>query len=743
MTACAAHDFSPSMDKETSGRHTLHPSPIPGLAATRCVFDLIEKTTPALIVTRKPFVNRSVVRFREGMRRARVLTASDPTTLEVISRDCDEDFEVEDRMASLDTRQAMDNFDCFLASSSQDKASHIWSPDAATLSAAAMAEAAQPGGMGVGPRLTLDEAYSTFRILNLSERGITTIDPPFEHFKNLTDLDLGRNRLKCLGNLPAGLVFLSCAANDLHGRALEVVEALPSLNSLDLSYNSLEVESLLMGSESSRPRPPECSADRRIRNWSRASPRGGLSSVSLLHKKFPALQHLDLSWNHLCDLDGIFTPLRSIVETLRHLFLAGNPVSLLPLYRQRTLILCGPGLQILDDSPVTQEELSSAKEERDATEKRFWNTFATTRATAMRETGVAGGGSFLRCLDMVHVGVKLTRLSNLPGLEPAGYFEVNAKGESGAAAGIDNDQERPFQYRGEVEFLIPGYKGDPAAITAGTFEWASDVARQTTTQEDVGVDQENGRRDISTPATNPPNNRRGTAEPTDAEHDKNCRDWWKITYASVYPSKDMRDRVHFVGLEVSLFVLCGGGEQNEVVLDDEQNRDHPAGERDFPPVASPPCEEAERPSAEHHQPILPPAKNSLGTSVPLEPNRGDAIIKGSGDKKRRISADPTPGAIGGNREGSLGAEKHHRRLVGRGNIALSPFLDPEWMLKQREQHHAKNEGPVNASSTSCRVPDGRDCHGTVIHGSCELALEEWTMNTIRRSEGSGGGDCAT
>ena len=46
---------------------------------------------------------------------------------------------------------------------------------------------------------------------------------------------------------------------------------------------------------------------------------------------------------------------------------------------------------------------------------------------------------------------KLTRLSNLPGLEPAGYFEVNAKGESGAAAGIDNDQERPFQYRGEVE----------------------------------------------------------------------------------------------------------------------------------------------------------------------------------------------------------------------------------------------------------------------------------------------------
>ena len=51
------------------------------------------------------------------------------------------------------------------------------------------------------------------------------IDPPFEHFKNLTDLDLGRNRLKCLGNLPAGLVFLSCAANDLHGEPSAVSRA--------------------------------------------------------------------------------------------------------------------------------------------------------------------------------------------------------------------------------------------------------------------------------------------------------------------------------------------------------------------------------------------------------------------------------------------------------------------------------------------------------------------------------------
>lgn len=44
------------------------------------------------------------------------------------------------------------------------------------------------------------------------------IDPAFAHFSNLTELDLGRNRLQALGNLPQGLVSLSCAANELCGK---------------------------------------------------------------------------------------------------------------------------------------------------------------------------------------------------------------------------------------------------------------------------------------------------------------------------------------------------------------------------------------------------------------------------------------------------------------------------------------------------------------------------------------------
>ena len=53
-----------------------------------------------------------------------------------------------------------------------------WSPDAKTLCDAALATATQPGGMGAGPRLTLEEVYDTFRVLNLAGTQITTVSPP-------------------------------------------------------------------------------------------------------------------------------------------------------------------------------------------------------------------------------------------------------------------------------------------------------------------------------------------------------------------------------------------------------------------------------------------------------------------------------------------------------------------------------------------------------------------------------------
>lgn len=40
----------------------------------------------------------------------------------------------------------------------------------------------QPGGMGAGPRLTLEEVYDTFRVLNLGGMGITTVSLPLDLF---------------------------------------------------------------------------------------------------------------------------------------------------------------------------------------------------------------------------------------------------------------------------------------------------------------------------------------------------------------------------------------------------------------------------------------------------------------------------------------------------------------------------------------------------------------------------------
>ena len=57
-----AHEQPPSSAPEET-----HNSK-PGLTATRCVFDLIENTTSALIVKHKPLVNGGVVRYREALR---------------------------------------------------------------------------------------------------------------------------------------------------------------------------------------------------------------------------------------------------------------------------------------------------------------------------------------------------------------------------------------------------------------------------------------------------------------------------------------------------------------------------------------------------------------------------------------------------------------------------------------------------------------------------------------------------
>lgn len=45
---------------------------------------------------------------------------------------------------------------------------------------------------------------------------------------------------------------------------------------------------------------------------------------------------------------------------MRHLFLAGNPLALLPFYRERVLRACGPSLVVLDDLRVSTGDRASA-----------------------------------------------------------------------------------------------------------------------------------------------------------------------------------------------------------------------------------------------------------------------------------------------------------------------------------------------------------------------------------------------
>lgn len=100
-------------------------------------------------------------------------------------------------------------------------------------------------------------------------------------------------------------------------------------------------------------------------------------------------------------------PASPLKETLRHLFLAGNPVALLPFYRERLLIAFGPQLVVLDDLKVTAEEQSGrvlvahegigGARRQEARPK----SLRTLVPGDSRGTGGCGEGS-----DMVHFSLK-------------------------------------------------------------------------------------------------------------------------------------------------------------------------------------------------------------------------------------------------------------------------------------------------------------------------------------------------
>ena len=136
-----------------------------------------------------------------------------------------------------------------------------------------------------------------FRTLRFKECGIEELSPSAAGFVRLEELNLGGNQLRSVQGLPASLRILH--AYDNRVRSVSFVRGgAPNLVHLGLGYNSVDNVARL---------------------------------AEALELGAPALRCLDLSFNSIVDLRD--TALLVSLPALSSLWLAGNPVALLPAYR--------------------------------------------------------------------------------------------------------------------------------------------------------------------------------------------------------------------------------------------------------------------------------------------------------------------------------------------------------------------------------------------------------------------------
>ncbi|KAJ3155404.1 Leucine-rich repeat-containing protein 43 [Geranomyces michiganensis] len=163
---------------------------------------------------------------------------------------------------------------------------------------------------------------SLFKTLLLHDRGITVVDPAFRAFENLEELSLTGNNIApdAFAGVPPSVQMLTVNANMLP--AVPWIPHLTSLIHVGLSHNHI-------------------------------------TSLSACDQAFaaPKLMSIDASWNRIDDLEEIVRMV-SRWKKLRSLVLMGNPVFLMPGYRQYVLSKL-PALASLDDIPVASPPRTS------------------------------------------------------------------------------------------------------------------------------------------------------------------------------------------------------------------------------------------------------------------------------------------------------------------------------------------------------------------------------------------------
>ncbi|KAJ3042891.1 Leucine-rich repeat-containing protein 43 [Rhizophlyctis rosea] len=174
--------------------------------------------------------------------------------------------------------------------------------------------------------------FTTIQTLRLHAQKIKWIDARMRKFENLKELSLTGNFVESVDGacLPKGLEVLYLNANCL--TSFPHLPTLTNLVHLSLSHNN--ITTLF---------PPSSAS------ISTTSPSKARSFPWLP----PKLLSLDVGWNLLNRMSEVEELVKS--AGVRCIWLAGNPLSLLPSYHHRT-ILASNSLMSLDDMPITRAE---------------------------------------------------------------------------------------------------------------------------------------------------------------------------------------------------------------------------------------------------------------------------------------------------------------------------------------------------------------------------------------------------